>query len=683
MKRWLQIAFLVGLSLIGARASFAQGGFASGISWRYTPAGAFPYGAATVTVCTASATGAPCTPTVSVFADAGLSMSVANPLAQCSTSPQVGCIDNLGNFSFYATPGTYTYTITGAGIVPYGPIPITTTAGLLTIINGTYYVGVPGGAYACTAAGINQAIIDSIAASVASGSTRIGAKVDASACSGNITMTSQINVGNSSQQSMTLILPNGANWSFNMAGGTSCGILQYGGTTIIGPTLGGGSLAARMQIQPAMGSDLFATYCTRFAQTAVTADEGYFNASGFFISDNNVTTASGYTAMFFGMFDDSQIEQVQVGSTANNGGWVNATCCGTSFIGVTWNNVNTGGIPLTIGPNGTAPAVNTKDTSFINNSVDHPLSTKPNILIQQGSTGGVILGIHFINLYGEGTIGTNISAPTVEIGQNAEDISFFGGSLNSEMASGFNQPCIQLDSNASSAANLLIENLDCINYQSATAVINDLRTGNYGNYNGRNVAVNVNLIHSYLSGQVFLAPSPGSPAPLAAVLYSGTGSDPTSVLAGSLHYRSDLNRYRWADGSAYHSIVGADTTDTFTNKTLTSPTINNPTLNGTSVTGTPASANLAATIASGTTTLTSGNIANATCQAVVTTSASGVLTTDGIEWAYATNPTVTTDGLLTVSASVTSNNVNFTRCNDTATNPIASTGIVINWRVLR
>lgn len=37
-------------------------------------------------------------------------------------SPQIGCIDGLGNFSFYAAQGAYTYSVTGSGLTSYGPI---------------------------------------------------------------------------------------------------------------------------------------------------------------------------------------------------------------------------------------------------------------------------------------------------------------------------------------------------------------------------------------------------------------------------------------------------------------------------------------------------------------------------------------------------------------------------------
>jgi hypothetical protein len=124
LNRWVKVLLFAGLFLLVGKSSSAQGGYASQVVWRYTPAGAFPAGGGTVTICTSNATGTPCTPTVSLFSDVALTMSVTNPLAQCTVSPQIGCIDNLGNFSFYATPALYTYTVTGAGLTPYGPIPI-------------------------------------------------------------------------------------------------------------------------------------------------------------------------------------------------------------------------------------------------------------------------------------------------------------------------------------------------------------------------------------------------------------------------------------------------------------------------------------------------------------------------------------------------------------------------------
>jgi hypothetical protein len=87
-------------------------------------------------------------------------------------------------------------------------------------------------------------------------------------------------------------------------------------------------------------------------------------------------------------------------------------------------------------------------------------------------------------------------------------------------------------------------------------------------------------------------------------------------------------------------------------------------------------------IASGTSTLTAnGALGAVTSQAAITTSAPNTLTTDAIEWSYATAPGAG-DSLCHISPYVTAGNVNFVRSNPTASAQ-AVTALVINWRVIR
>lgn len=89
---------------------------------------------------------------------------------------------------------------------------------------------------------------------------------------------------------------------------------------------------------------------------------------------------------------------------------------------------------------------------------------------------------------------------------------------------------------------------------------------------------------------------------------------------------------------------------------------------------------IAREIASGTSTLSSTTVTGGTCATVVTTTASGALTTDSIIWSYASAP-ATADGLMTVAAYTTSGNVNFLRCAPSGNQ--TGTAIVINWIVAR
>jgi hypothetical protein len=68
-----------------------------------------PVAGATVTVCTAAATGTPCAPLATIYTDATLTVPVPNPFLS----------DGLGNYHFYAAPGRYTVQISGAGITTY------------------------------------------------------------------------------------------------------------------------------------------------------------------------------------------------------------------------------------------------------------------------------------------------------------------------------------------------------------------------------------------------------------------------------------------------------------------------------------------------------------------------------------------------------------------------------------
>jgi hypothetical protein len=94
------------------------------------------------------------------------------------------------------------------------------------------------------------------------------------------------------------------------------------------------------------------------------------------------------------------------------------------------------------------------------------------------------------------------------------------------------------------------------------------------------------------------------------------------------------------------------------------------------------------TIASGTSALGTSAISSGTCATVVTTSATGVATTDNIQADFNADPTgVTgytpaTSGSLSIIKYPTANNVNFKVCNNTGTS-ITPGAITLNWRVVR
>jgi hypothetical protein len=102
---------------------------------------------------------------------------------------------------------------------------------------------------------------------------------------------------------------------------------------------------------------------------------------------------------------------------------------------------------------------------------------------------------------------------------------------------------------------------------------------------------------------------------------------------------------------------------------------------GAAITSSGAGGTMAAIVASGTVTLTSGPLPPNTCQAAATVTPMGVAATDAIAWAYASAP-ATADKLLHVSVYVAVGSVGFMRCN-TSSDWLIGTAMVINWRVIR
>ncbi len=93
-------------------------------------------------------------------------------------------------------------------------------------------------------------------------------------------------------------------------------------------------------------------------------------------------------------------------------------------------------------------------------------------------------------------------------------------------------------------------------------------------------------------------------------------------------------------------------------------------------------------IASGTAALGTSQIASGACAAVVTVSATGVVTTDVISWGWSARPSqitgygYSTDGALRIDAFPTAGNVNFEVCNQT-NSALTPSAVTLNWKVLR
>jgi hypothetical protein len=129
---------------------------------------------------------------------------------------------------------------------------------------------------------------------------------------------------------------------------------------------------------------------------------------------------------------------------------------------------------------------------------------------------------------------------------------------------------------------------------------------------------------------------------------------------------------------------GAPGTGTVTSIATTSPITGGTITN----TGTIACPTCTVTVASGTSALGTSAIGSGACATAVTTSASGVATTDNIMADFNADPTSTTgysasaSGMLTIIKYPTANNVNFKVCNNTSAS-ITPGAATLNWRVVR
>jgi hypothetical protein len=97
---------------------------------------------------------------------------------------------------------------------------------------------------------------------------------------------------------------------------------------------------------------------------------------------------------------------------------------------------------------------------------------------------------------------------------------------------------------------------------------------------------------------------------------------------------------------------------------------------------------VSSTIASGTSALGTGAISSGACASAVTTTATNTTTTDVIWWGFNGDPTSTTgyspsaNGMLTIIAYPSANDVNFKVCNNTSAS-VTPGAITLNWRVIR
>src|SRR5476651_2377797 len=133
-----------------------------------------------VTVCTAAATGVPCSPAATTYTDGtlGTACSAGTQVTLTGTNTCQGTSDALGNAGFWLSPGVYTYTLSGPGVTGkiYNlTVPVGSDASGNINIPGSVSVG------GALGAGATNGILN--AASPRYAGADIGAKVNAAQAS--------------------------------------------------------------------------------------------------------------------------------------------------------------------------------------------------------------------------------------------------------------------------------------------------------------------------------------------------------------------------------------------------------------------------------------------------------------------------------------------------------------------
>jgi hypothetical protein len=100
---FLSFAFLVALCIAPAASAQTAGSRKDDVVLN---ARGLPLAGAQVRICTANATGTPCSPLAQIFSNQAMTQALANPTAT----------DGMGNYLFYAAPGRYVVEISGPGI---------------------------------------------------------------------------------------------------------------------------------------------------------------------------------------------------------------------------------------------------------------------------------------------------------------------------------------------------------------------------------------------------------------------------------------------------------------------------------------------------------------------------------------------------------------------------------------
>jgi hypothetical protein len=540
----------------------------------------------------------------------------------------------------------------------------------LSILNGAAVIGSTNSAswkYPCTTAGVQSAISDAI--NLANGVTQHA--VDARPCT-TMTITSEIDWGNASGANLTAYLPNGGVWTVTgITDGVSCGFKHFGHVDLRGE---GGVNNPFIIHGGANTNSLSAIYCL-----GASGGSSYYAAENIQVYNPNGAAVANGAAYFTGSADNSNWTNFTVASYGTIGANIVSLCCSSNFWNFTTNGNHTAGsIPLQLGTSNSG-------VSFIGVSAGHPGSGLPIIKITGPNTQVQFGGI----LYMESN-NTDTTTALIQI-TDAGSGSVFGYNQIVSSPTDTNTAYVIANTGTATIQGGILRR---IGNSSGTNCVNEIGLGTtvacdagnaLTNYSNRQASMsgteNLNLFgpqQQWTNASKSIAALGGVAAFSSSGFALGTSTNnlfdlvANGAVGASIENNGSAsglrlqNYTRILETTAPAGVSGSEMCYGDSAAHALKCSYNNGTF-----------FSLPQVVGSGTATMTTAAITAGNCGTTVTVSASGVLTTDTITWAFNAAPAGSNAGLV---AWPTANNVNFAYCPNSAETPAAAT---INWRVVR
>ncbi|MGA9465109.1 MAG: hypothetical protein WBV28_20125 [Terracidiphilus sp.] len=306
---------------------------------------------------------------------------MTNAGAACGSGTGSGTVNSgtTGQIAFYGANGT---TVSGETAVPVsaGGTGANTAAAALTALGGASLTTAGAQAFAGPVTGMQLGAVymaDQFAGADASLKINAcitvaigagGGTCDARALTGTQVMSQTINVGTSAgpNNGVILLLPASGVWEWGLTNGTSCGIEQFTGTSIVGLATAGWGGDGLLLEPLNTATNMDSLYCT---DANPPGGGGYYRASGFLAE--NLGSVHGVFAHGLvhvrAFYDESTWSYIQAQNQYGDAWHIDSGCCGASFDHIAASSsaangvpsASYGGVPLTVGTGAWIPSAAT------------------------------------------------------------------------------------------------------------------------------------------------------------------------------------------------------------------------------------------------------------------------------------------------------------------------------------